>query len=80
MYLALVMVKTLMGYYQLPMMLRVLKKTAHNDLSKFEIIQMVVLSPIVNFFALPVYLVKEKIYFFQPYDESYVEHRFSNMP
>jgi len=76
-YLALVIVKTLMGYYQLPMMLRVLKKTTHRDLTWLEIAQMIVISPIVNIFAMPVYLLKEKIYFFQPYEESYVEKRFS---
>ena len=60
-------------------MIRVLKKTSHPDLTRFEIAQMIVLSPFVNFFSVPVYLVKEKIYFFQPYEESFVEKRFSEL-
>lgn len=78
-WVALALVKTIMGYYQMPMMIRVLKKSSHRDLTGFEIAQMIALSPLVNIFALPVYLVKEKIYFFQPYEESYVEKRFSEM-
>lgn len=78
-WVALALVKTLMGYYQMPMMIRVLRKTSHRDLTRFEIAQMIALSPLVNLFAMPVYLFKEKIYFFQPYEESYVEKRFSEM-
>lgn len=78
-WVSLTLVKTIMGYYQMPMMIRVLKKTSHHKISKFEIAQMIAFSPVVNFFAVPVYLFKEKIYFFQPYEESYVEKRFSEL-
>lgn len=78
-WLSLATVKTVMGYYQMPMMVRVLKNTTSRQLSGAEIFQMVILSPFVNLIVLPHYLFKEKWSFFQPYDEAYVRHKFQDM-
>ena len=78
-WLSLATVKTIMGYYQMPMMIRILKSATSNELSTSEIVQMIFLAPIVNLIALPHYIFKEGWTFFQPYDEAYVKRKFSEM-
>jgi hypothetical protein len=68
-----------MGYIQLPMMLRVFEKTTSKALGKRDVLQMILLSPLVNLVALPHYLYKEGLFFFQPYDEAFMEQKFKDM-
>lgn len=78
-WLSLATVKTVMGYYQMPMMIRILKNATSRQLSAGEIVQMILLAPVVNMIALPHYIYKEGWTFFQPYDEAYVKRKFSEM-
>lgn len=78
-WLALAIVKTLMGYYQMPMVLRIMAKHSKRNIETSELIQLIILSPIVNFFVTPYYLLKEKMHFFEPYDEAYIESKFKDV-
>jgi hypothetical protein len=78
-WLSLAIVKTTMGYVQLPMILRVIKKTSTRELSFSEKVQMVLMSPLVNVVALPHFVYREGWRFFQPYDEDYVEKKLKDL-
>jgi hypothetical protein len=78
-WISLTIVKTVMGYLQIPMMLRIFEKTTSKPLGRIEIAQMVMLSPLVNLIALPHYIYKERWLFFQPYDEAFMEQKFKEM-
>jgi hypothetical protein len=78
-WLALAIVKTLMGYWQLPTMLKLMSHHLKKDLGKAEVCQIVLFAPIINFFATPYYLIKEKLYFFAPYEKEYMEAKFKDM-
>lgn len=76
---SLAMVKTLMGYVQLPMMLRIMSQELGRKMETGEIVQLVLLSPVVTFFAVPWYLMKENWKFFLLYDEGEVQNKFKQM-
>ena len=78
-WLALTIVKTLMGYYQMPLMLRIMSKHLKRDLEKLEIIQLLIFSPLVNLFVVWHYVFKEKLEFFSLYDESYIEGKLKRL-
>jgi hypothetical protein len=78
-WISLAVVKTVMGYYQMPMMLKILKRVSSREMSKGEVAQMIFMSPLVNMLALPHYLLREGWRFFEPYDEAYVEKKFKEM-
>jgi hypothetical protein len=78
-WLALTMVKTLMGYYQMPMMLRIMTKTLDRPMQTSEIIQLIVFAPLVNFFVVWYYVFTEKLDFFSLYDEEYIESKLKSL-
>jgi hypothetical protein len=78
-WIALTAVKTLMGYYQMPLMLRVMSKTMDRSLNKVEITQLIVFAPIVNFFVVWYYVFTEKLQFFSLYDEDYIESKLKSL-
>ena len=78
-WVSLAVVKTLMGYYQMPMIIRILKKVSQREIGWGEKMQMILFSPIVNVVALPHFVFKEGWRFFQPYEEAYVEKKFKDL-
>jgi hypothetical protein len=76
---ALTLVKTLMGYYQMPLMLRVMSKTMERTLSRAEIFQLIIFAPMVNFFVVWYYVFTEKMHFFSLYDEDYIESKLKSI-
>lgn len=78
-WLSLTIVKTIMGYVQLPLMLRLTNKHLGRKLESIEIVQLIVFAPIVNFFVVWYYVFKEKFLFFRLYDESTIEGKLKKL-
>jgi hypothetical protein len=76
---ALTIVKTLMGYYQMPMMLRIMSRSLDRELEKVEVVQLIFFAPLVNFFVVWYYVFTEKLHFFSLYDEEYIESKLKSL-
>lgn len=78
-WLSLAIVKTIMGYVQLPLVLRIMPRYLGRKVTGIEIFALIVLSPLFTFLSTPVDLVKEKWKFFLLYEEEYVEEKLKSL-
>jgi len=78
-WISVVIVKTLIGYLQLPSIARVMKRQRDRELGVGEILQLLVLSPLVLMVAWPYFLWMERFEFFHLYSEKDVEAKLKEM-
>jgi len=78
-WISVVIVKTLIGYLQLPSIARVMKRQRDRELGIGEIFQILVLSPLVLMVAWPYFLWKERFEFLHLYSEKDVEAKLKEM-
>jgi len=78
-WVSVVIIKTLIGYLQLPSIARVMKRQRDRELGVGEILQLILISPLVLTAAWPYFLWREKFEFFHLYSEKDVEEKLKEM-
>lgn len=78
-WISVVIIKTFIGYLQLPSIARVMKRQRERQLGAGELLQLVLLSPLVLTVAWPYFLYKERYEFFYLYSEADVEEKLKEM-